>query len=110
MVKNSHGSTGSILVLKGAPTVIFNPSGEAFINSTGNAGMAKFGTGDVLAGVLAGLYAQLKEAEKASICGVYLHSLAADLLKEDLTEFSYTASDIIDYIPRAIKFLRNSFV
>ena len=101
--------TGSCLVLKGAPSIIFLPSGETLINSTGNPGMAKFGTGDVLTGVIAGLLAQLKNIENAVIAAVYLHSLAADLLQKKYTEYSYTASDIIDYLPIAIKFLRKSF-
>lgn len=101
--------TGAVLVLKGAPTIIFNPHGEAFINSTGNPGLAKFGTGDVLTGVIAGLYAQIKQAEDAAICGVYLHCLTADLLKDKLTEYTYSASDIINYLYESIKFLRKSF-
>ncbi len=61
-----------ILVLKGAPTIIFNPEGEAFVNTTGNSGMAKFGSGDVLTGVIAGLLSQNKNPEAAAISGVYL--------------------------------------
>lgn len=102
--------TGAILILKGARTIVFNSGGEAFINSAGNPGMAKFGTGDVLTGVLAGLYAQIKNSEDASVCGVYLHSLTADLLKDKMTEFSYTAGDISDYLFESIKFLRDSIV
>jgi ADP-dependent NAD(P)H-hydrate dehydratase / NAD(P)H-hydrate epimerase len=101
--------TNSFLVLKGAPTIIFLPSGDILINSTGNPGMAKFGTGDVLTGALAGLLAQLKNIEDAVIAAVYIHSLAADILQEKYTEYGYTASDIIDYLPNAIKFLRKSF-
>jgi NAD(P)H-hydrate epimerase len=101
--------TGGVLVLKGSPTIIFNPDGETFINSSGNPGLAKFGTGDVLTGVIAGLFAQVKNFEDAAVCGVYLHSLTADLLKEKLTEYSYTAGDIINYMYESIKFLRNSF-
>lgn len=101
--------TGTCLVLKGAPTIIFLSSGETLINSTGNPGMAKFGTGDVLTGVIAGLLAQLKNIEDAVIAAVYIHSLAADLLLQKYTEFGYTASDIINNLPKAIKFLRKSF-
>ncbi len=101
--------TGSYLVLKGAPTIIFLPSGEALVNSTGNPGMAKFGTGDVLTGVISGLLAQLKDMETSVITGVYLHSLAADLLIKKFTEYSYTATDIMDNFPNAVKFLRKSF-
>ncbi len=102
--------TSCYLVLKGAPTIIFPPSGEALINSTGNPGMAKFGSGDVLAGVLAGLLAQGKNIEGAVISGVYLHSLSADILQHKLTEYSYVANDILNNIPVAIKFLRKSIV
>jgi ADP-dependent NAD(P)H-hydrate dehydratase / NAD(P)H-hydrate epimerase len=98
------------LVLKGAPTIIFNPDGESFINSTGNPGMAKFGTGDVLTGLIASFLAQSEEIEDALISAVYIHSLACDLLMEEKTEFGFTASDIIEKIPYAIKFIINSFV
>ncbi|MGE5411022.1 MAG: NAD(P)H-hydrate dehydratase [Clostridiales bacterium] len=102
--------TGAFLVLKGAPSVIFNPSGEAFINSTGNPGMAKFGTGDVLTGIIAGLLAQSDEIEDTLITAVYLHSLSADLLLKDKTEFGIMATDIANNLPEAIKFLRKSCV
>ncbi len=102
--------TGAYLVLKGAPTIIFTPGSDALINTTGNPGMAKFGTGDVLTGVLAGFISQKKDLETAIIIGVYIHSLAADLLVKDFTEFGYTALDIISNLPKAIKFLRKSFV
>ena len=102
--------TGSHLVLKGAPTIIFLPSGEALINPAGNPGMAKFGTGDVLTGIISGFLAQLKDLETSIIIGVYLHSLSADLLVKKFTEFSYTATDIMENLPNAIKFLRKSFV
>jgi len=101
--------TKSHLVLKGAPTIIFLPNGEVLINTSGNPGMAKFGTGDVLTGVIAGLLAQLKQVEEAVVAGVYIHSLAADLLLNKFTEFGYTASDIIDNLPQTIKFIRKSF-
>jgi hydroxyethylthiazole kinase-like uncharacterized protein yjeF len=98
------------LILKGAPTIIFNPEGEAFINTTGNAGMAKFGTGDVLTGVIAGFMAQSSKIEDSVITGVYLHSLAADLLLKIKTEYGITASAISDNLPNAINFLRSSIV
>ncbi len=106
---NFAGETGSYLVLKGAPTIIFTPGGDALINTTGNPGMAKFGTGDVLTGVIASFIAQKKNKEEAIISSVYLHSLAADLLLEKNTEFGYTASDISRNISSAIKFLRKTF-
>ncbi len=101
--------TESYLVLKGAPTIIFTPYGEALINSAGNPGMAKFGTGDVLTGMVASFIAQTKNIEAGILAGVYLHSLSADLLIQKKTEYSFTASDIIENISRTIQFLRNSF-
>lgn len=102
--------TGSYLVLKGAPTLIFNPGGEVFINTSGNPGMAKFGSGDVLSGIIGGFAAQNKEFEPSIISAVYLHSLSADLLIEDKTEFSILAEDIINNFPAAIRFLRDSIL
>jgi NAD(P)H-hydrate epimerase len=107
--KKFSNDTKSFLVLKGAPTIIFNPKGTAFVNTTGNPGMAKFGTGDVLTGALAGLIAQSNNIESAVLTGVYLHSLAADLLLKKYTEYGYTASDILSSLPNAINFLRKSF-
>ena len=72
--------------------------------------MAKFGTGDVLTGVVAGFAAQSKNIEDAVIDGVYLHSLAADLLLKTKTEYGITASAISDNLPNAINFLRSSIV
>ena len=101
--------TGAYLVLKGAPTIIFTPGGDALINSTGNPGMAKFGVGDVLTGVIAGIMSQGKDIEKSVVVGVYLHSLAADLLLKDKTEYAYTAEDIIKSLPSGFRFLRRTF-
>lgn len=102
--------TGALLVLKGAPTVIFNAEGEALVNSTGNPGMAKFGTGDVLTGIIAGFIAQADGTEGAVISAVYLHSLSADLLLKNKTEYGIMATDIINNLPEAIKFIRKSSV
>jgi NAD(P)H-hydrate epimerase len=102
-------ASGAYLVLKGAPTIIFTPDGDALINTTGNPGMAKFGTGDVLTGVIASFIAQKKNPEEAITAAVYIHSLSADLLLEKYTEFGYTASDIIRNISSSIKFLRKTF-
>ncbi len=99
-----------ILVLKGAPTIIFNTDGEAFINTTGNSGMAKFGSGDVLTGIIAGLLSQNKNPEAAAITGVYLHSLSADLLLNKKPISNYLASDIMNNYPSAVKFLEDSIV
>jgi NAD(P)H-hydrate epimerase len=98
------------LVLKGAPSIIFNQVGEAFINTTGNSGMAKFGTGDVLTGIISGILSQNKNTETAAIAGVYLHSLSADLLLNEKPISNYLASDIMNNYPAAVKFLEGSIV
>ena len=97
-----------LLVLKGMRTIIFNDNSEAFINTAGNPGMAKFGTGDVLSGILGSFISQSRYKESAVISAVYLHSLAADILLEEKTEYGITATDISNNIPNAINFLRNS--
>jgi len=102
--------TGAYLVLKGAPTIIFTPEGDALINTTGNPALAKFGTGDVLTGFMAGLLAQQKNVENAIITSVYLHSLAADILAQKRTKLDILATDIQNYIPQTIKFLTSSIV
>ena len=108
--KEFSRETNSFLVLKGAPTMIFNPSGECFINTTGNPGMAKFGVGDVLTGVLAAFLAQSDNIESAVISAVYLHSLAGDLLLKELTEYGISATDLMENIPYAIKFVKKSIL
>ncbi len=98
------------LVLKGAPTLLFSNKGEMFINSAGNPGMAKFGTGDALTGIIAGFIAQSKEIKNTLVSAVYLHSLTADLLVNKKTEYSFTAKDIIEELPNAIKYIRESVI
>ncbi len=102
--------TKSYLILKGAPTIIFNPSEEIFINSTGNPGLAKFGSGDVLSGIVASFIAQSKKVDESIISAVYLHGLTADLISKRESEFGITPYKIINNFPKTIKFLRKSFV
>ena len=73
---------GVTLVLKGAPTITSDSNSNIGINSTGNAGMATAGMGDVLTGVIAGLIAQNIPSEIAATLGVYLHGLAGDIVAE----------------------------
>jgi hydroxyethylthiazole kinase-like uncharacterized protein yjeF len=92
-----------LIVLKGHHTFIALPSGTGYFNSTGNAGMATAGSGDVLTGILAGLLAQGHSAEEASTLGVYLHGLAGDLAADELSEEAMIAGDIIDFLGKAFK-------
>ncbi len=91
----------AVVVLKGAQTVIADPGGEVFINPTGNTGLAKGGSGDVLTGLIAGLLAQSGNALSAALCGVFLHGLAADLCAETIPPRAMIASDVIAHIPAA---------
>ena len=95
-----------ITVLKGAGTIIAEPSGDIYINSTGNPGMASGGTGDVLTGMIAGLIAQRCPSPDAAIAGVFLHGLAGDLAAKDRGEAGLIAGDVIEKIPEAIKSMK----
>ncbi|MCL4523367.1 MAG: NAD(P)H-hydrate dehydratase, partial [Acidobacteria bacterium] len=99
------------VVLKGYHTIIAAPDGRAFINSTGNPGMATGGTGDVLTGMLAGLTAQFTTAqwERVLGLGVYLHGRAGDLAAEQFGEASLIATDLVATIPRAWRELRSEW-
>lgn len=89
------------IVLKGHNTAICMPDGHIVFNSTGNAGMATAGCGDVLTGIITALLARGYKQREACILGVYLHGLAGDLAAQALGEESIIASDIIDYLPKA---------
>nr|NJM01286.1 NAD(P)H-hydrate dehydratase [Desulfobacula sp.] len=91
-----------ILILKGAQTVIAMPDGRAFINPTGNPGMASGGMGDVLTGMVAGFLAQGFSPETASLAGVYLHGLCADVLSKQKGAFGFLAQDMVQSIPETI--------
>lgn len=91
------------LVLKGARTIIACPHGKVYINTTGNPGMATAGSGDVLTGIIASLIGQGIEMKNALRTAVYLHGLAGDIGVKYVGEYSLIASDLIKYLPEAIK-------
>ena len=90
---------GVVLVLKGAGTVVGLPDGRCLVNATGNPGMAKGGSGDLLAGMIASFLAQGMAPEKAAMCGVYLHGKAGDRAAEDLSEQAMLPSDLLSRLP-----------
>ena len=94
------------VILKGRYTAICMPDGHVLFNPTGNAGMATAGSGDVLTGILTALLARGYKPADACAVGVYLHGLAGDLAARDLGEESLIAEDIIRYISRAFKRLK----
>lgn len=95
-----------LIVLKGANTSITTPGGKVYFNSTGNPGMAKGGSGDVLTGIILSLLAQGYSAEDAAVTGAYLHGLAADIAVEESCYESIIASDIINNIGKAFNRIR----
>lgn len=100
--------TGITLVHKGAPTVIAHPQGRIDINVFGHPGLATAGSGDVLAGAIAGLLAQGAGGGEAARLGVYLHSRAADIAAESTGEGGMLAGDCCDALPAALKELEDS--
>ena len=94
------------VILKGHYTAICSPDGHVMFNPTGNAGMATAGSGDVLTGIITALLARGYQPKEACIVGVYLHGLAGDLAVRDLGEESLIAEDIIRYLARAFKRLK----
>lgn len=91
-----------VTVLKTHRTIIYSKE-EFFINQHGNSALAKAGSGDVLAGIIAGLLAQGMNIFEAAKLGVYLHSRAGEIASEELTEYCVLASDIPKYIHKAVR-------
>jgi hydroxyethylthiazole kinase-like uncharacterized protein yjeF len=92
-----------VVVLKGHRTLTAFPDGRLFVNTTGNSGMAKGGSGDVLTGVIAALLAQGIAPDKAVPAAVWLHGRAGDIAAERLGEYSMTPTDMLGAIPEAMK-------
>lgn len=90
-------------VLKLHKTLVADNNGNFYENTTGNSALAKGGSGDVLCGMISGFIAQGLRPFEASCLAVYLHGLAGELASKDLTEYCVLASDLINYIPNAIK-------
>ena len=93
-----------VLVLKGNLTVIALANGTAWVNPTGNPGMATGGTGDILTGMTAGILAQMpNDAALAAVAAVYLHGLAGDVAAETIDEHSLVATDLLAGLPEAFR-------
>jgi hydroxyethylthiazole kinase-like uncharacterized protein yjeF len=97
-----------IHVLKGARTLIGTPDGRCWVNSSGNPALARGGSGDLLAGLMAGLISQGHPLEAAALLGVYWHGLAADLVVQTLPETCVTLVDLLETLPAALKQLQIS--
>jgi NAD(P)H-hydrate epimerase len=89
------------ILLKGKYSCLSTPEGLRYYNVTGNAGMAKGGSGDALTGMITALYAQYKNMQQSAILGMYLHGVAGDLASKRFSEESMLASDLIEEIGNA---------
>jgi hydroxyethylthiazole kinase-like uncharacterized protein yjeF len=99
------------VVLKGYRTLVVQPDGEAWVNTTGNPGMATGGTGDILTGIVAGMMAQHrkdKDAFRAVLAAVHLHGLAGDVMKAIVGEHSMVATDLLQGLPVAYRVMRQA--
>lgn len=92
---------GCILVLKGHRTLIASPDGSLLENATGNSGLAKGGSGDVLTGIIASLLAQGAEPVQAAALGVWLHGRTGDCAAEQKTAYCMTPADVLEALPAA---------
>ncbi len=101
---------GVTLVLKGARTLIAHPDGRVAVNTTGNPGMAKGGSGDLLTGLVAGLLAQYPgDSARAVEAAVYLHGLTADMAVREGDEHTLLATDSLRYLVQAFRFRGTDF-
>ncbi|MBF0275930.1 MAG: NAD(P)H-hydrate dehydratase [Nitrospinae bacterium] len=91
-----------VTLLKGPGSYIAGEK-EKYINSTGNPGMATAGSGDVLSGIIGSLLSQSYSAERAAYIGCFLHGLSGDICRDSIGEFGYSAMDIVNAIPKALK-------
>lgn len=94
---------GAVIVLKGAASVIAGADGRVLINVTGNAGLAKGGSGDCLTGIIAGFAAQGIPIFEAAALGTYLHGLAADTLINSVSAAAMLPSDLLEILPFVMK-------
>jgi hydroxyethylthiazole kinase-like uncharacterized protein yjeF len=97
---------GATVVLKGPETLTVSPDGEAYENTTGNVGLATSGSGDVLAGVIAGLSARGADPLTAAVCGVFAHGRAGDRLARRVGPVGYLARELLAEIPNVLRGIR----
>ena len=102
-VKRFAVEHGCCLVLKGHRTITAFPDGTAYVNTTGNPGMAKGGSGDVLAGMILSLLGQGLPARQAVPAAVWLHGAAGDLCAREIGEYGMTPTDVVAALPRVFR-------
>ncbi len=108
IAREKAGEWDKVVLLKGAYTVVASPEGRTFVSPWANPGLASGGTGDVLAGAVAGLLAQGMTPFEAAAAAVYLHGLAGEIVREDFGDAGMLAGDLLPVLPRAIKKIKAS--
>ncbi len=101
--RKTADALGVTVLLKGAPTIVATPEGSAWVNPTGNAGLASGGSGDVLTGIIAGFLGQGMRPEDAAVAGAYLHGRAADIVADRTGELALIAGDIPTHLAEAFQ-------
>lgn len=99
---------GCVLVLKGPGTITAAPDGRARRNTTGNCGMAKGGSGDILSGMIASLIGQGADPFDAAACAVWLHGRSGDLCQRQMTAYAMTPPDMVERLPEVFRELLES--
>ena len=101
--RNLSSRSGCVVVMKGFHTKVLAPDGTCLVNTTGNPGMAKGGSGDVLTGLLGGLLARGYASADAAALAVWIHGFAGDVLTKERTAEAYSSMDLIDHLHKGFK-------